>query len=155
LAAGELGLDGRCQRTDTERRIVALALKHDHVGISVTDVDAAVEWYSQKLDFSIEHRFETHGLTIAFLINGTAKLELLSGATESSPAITDVRNSLSPARLHHVCIAVDNLDATLEELRTRGVTILGEPFDVPPIGQRVAFISDNSGNVIEITQPGT
>jgi methylmalonyl-CoA epimerase len=135
---------------------VAIGFKHDHVGISVTDVDAAVEWYSQKLDFSIQQCFETHGLTIAFLAHGNAKLELLGGgATESSAAVTDVADSLNPARLHHFCIAVDNLDATLEELRTRGVTILGEPFDAPPIGQRVAFINDNSGNVIEITQPGT
>jgi methylmalonyl-CoA epimerase len=138
------------------RRVVAIAFRHDHVGISVTDVDAAVEWYSQMLDFGIEHRFETHGLTIAFLAHGDAKLELLGGgATESSPAVTDVADSLNPARLHHFCIAVDDLDATLEVLRARKVTILGEPFDVPPIGQRVAFISDNSGNVIEITQPGT
>ena len=135
---------------------MAIAFKHDHVGISVTDVDAAAEWYSERLDFSIRHRFETHGLTIAFLTNGNARLELLGGAaTESSPAVTDVADSLNPARLHHFCIAVDDLDAVLEELRTRGVTILGEPFDVPPIGQRVAFINDNSGNVIEITQPGT
>ena len=134
---------------------MAIAFKHDHVGISVTDVDTAVEWYSQKLEFSIQHRFEAHGLTIAFLTHGNARLELLSGATETSPAVTDVANSLNPARLHHFCIAVDDLDATLEELRTRGVTTLGEPFDVPPIGQQVAFINDNSGNVIEITQPGT
>jgi methylmalonyl-CoA epimerase len=135
---------------------VAVVFKHDHVGISVTDVDAAVEWYSEKLAFSIQHRFETHGLTIAFLTHGDAKLELLGGgATESSPVVTDVAASLNPARLHHFCIAVDDLDATLEELRTRGVTILGEPFEVPPIGQRVAFINDNSGNVIEITQLGT
>jgi catechol 2,3-dioxygenase-like lactoylglutathione lyase family enzyme len=94
--------------------------------------------------------------TIVFLTHGDAKLELLGGgATESSPVVTDVADSLNPARLHHFCIAVDDLDATLEELRARGVTILGEPFDVPPIGQRVAFINDNSGNVIEITQPGT
>jgi methylmalonyl-CoA epimerase len=138
------------------RRVVAIAFKHDHVGISVTDVEAAVEWYSQTLDFGIQHRFEAHGLTIVFLTHGDAKLELLGGgATESSPVVTDVADSLNPARLHHFCIAVDDLDATLEELRARRVTILGEPFDVPPIGQRVAFINDNSGNVIEITQPGT
>jgi len=134
---------------------VGIAFKHDHVGISVSDVDAAVAWYSRTLDFSIEHHFETHGLTIAFLNHGNAKLELLSGATESSQAATDVAKSLNPARLHHFCIAVGDLDATLEELRTRGVTILGEPFDVPPIGQRVAFINDNFGNIIELTQPGT
>jgi len=26
---------------------------------------------------------------------------------------------------------------------------------VPPINQRIAFITDNAGNVIEITAPGT
>jgi hypothetical protein len=26
---------------------------------------------------------------------------------------------------------------------------------VPPINQRIAFITDNSGNIIEITSPGT
>jgi methylmalonyl-CoA epimerase len=135
---------------------MAIGFNHDHVGISVTNVDDAVEWYSQKLDFGIQQRFETHGLTIAFLARGDAKLELLGGgATETSPAVTDLASSLNPARLHHFCIAVDDLDATLEELRTRGVTILREPFDVPAIGQRVAFVNDNSGNVIEITQPGT
>lgn len=113
-----------------------------------------VEWYSHKLDFSVQHQFETHGLTIAFLTRGNVKLELLGGgATESSPPVGDLANSLNSARIHHFCVTVDNLDATLEELRTRGVRILGEPFDVPPIGQRVAFVNDNSGNVIELTQP--
>ena len=44
---------------------------------------------------------------------------------------------------------------TLEELRSRDVNVIGEPFDVAVIGQRVAFITDNSGNIIEITEPGT
>ena len=48
-----------------------------------------------------------------------------------------------------------DLEATLEELRSRDVNVIGEPFDVAVIGQRVAFITDNSGNVIEITEPGT
>jgi methylmalonyl-CoA epimerase len=133
-----------------------IAFEHDHVGISVTDLDAAVKWYSETLDFSVQHRFETHGLTLVFLTHGDAKLELLGGgATESAPVVTDVAESLNPARLHHFCIAVDDLDATLDELRARGVTVLGEPFDVPALRQRVAFINDNSGNVIEIAQPGT
>ena len=50
---------------------------------------------------------------------------------------------------------VSDLEATLDQLRSRDVNVIGEPFDVAVIGQRVAFITDNSGNVIEITEPGT
>ena len=44
---------------------------------------------------------------------------------------------------------------SVEKLRSRGVNIVGGPFDVAPINQRIAFITDNAGNVIEITSPGT
>jgi catechol 2,3-dioxygenase-like lactoylglutathione lyase family enzyme len=136
--------------------MMTLTLKSDHVGISVTDVDATIAWYTDKLDFVVEQRFSANNHTFAFLTHEDVKLEILGGAaTNETPAITDIVASLNPARLHHLCIAVADLDATLEELRSRDVKVIGEPFDVAVIGQRVGFITDNSGNVIEITEPGT
>jgi methylmalonyl-CoA epimerase len=133
-----------------------ITLRNDHIGISVTDVDATIHWYTEKLDFEVEQRFCANHLSFAFLTRDTIKLEILSGATTNeTPEITDIVASLNPARVHHFCIAVDDLDATLDELRSREVNIIGEPFDVDAIGQRVAFITDDSGNVIEITEPGT
>jgi catechol 2,3-dioxygenase-like lactoylglutathione lyase family enzyme len=126
---------------------MTLTLKNDHVGISVTDVDATIAWYTDKLDFVVEQRFSANNHTFAFLTHEDVKLEILGGAaTNETPAITDIVASLNPARLHHLCI---------EELRSRDVKVIGEPFDVAVIGQRVAFITDSSGNVIEITEPGT
>ena len=52
---------------------------------------------------------------------------------------TPIVASLSPARLHHFCIAVADLDATLEEPRSRDVNVIGKPVDVAAIRQRVAF----------------
>jgi predicted enzyme related to lactoylglutathione lyase len=62
---------------------------------------------------------------------------------------------MSPARLHHVCLAATDLDAAVSELRDLGVELIGEPMAVPEIGQRIAFISDNLGNIIELAEPGT
>jgi catechol 2,3-dioxygenase-like lactoylglutathione lyase family enzyme len=133
---------------------MTLTLKNGHIGISVTDVEATIEWYTEKLDFVAEQRFSVNNLSFAFLTHEDVKLEILGGATTNeTPAITDIVASLNPARLHHLCIAVADLQATLEELRSRDVNVIGEPFDVAAIGQRVAFITDNSGNVIEIAEP--
>jgi catechol 2,3-dioxygenase-like lactoylglutathione lyase family enzyme len=38
---------------------------------------------------------------------------------------------MSPARLHHVCLAVTDLDAAVSELRDLGVELIGEPMAVP------------------------
>jgi predicted enzyme related to lactoylglutathione lyase len=62
---------------------------------------------------------------------------------------------MDPARLHHFCIAVDDLDAAVADLRDRGVSLIGGPMHVAQIGQRLAFITDNLGNIIELAEPGT
>ena len=84
------------------------------------------------------------------------KVELLAGASRrhGRPA-GDILASLDPGRLHHLCIAVEDLDGTLAELRHRDVQPVGEPMEVAEIGQRIAFITDNIGTIIELTEPGT
>ncbi|GGP90191.1 putative enzyme related to lactoylglutathione lyase [Actinomadura coerulea] len=59
---------------------------------------------------------------------------------------------MDPARLHHFCLAVPDLDAVVSELRDLGVALLGGPMAVAEIGQRVAFLTDNPGNIINRTR---
>jgi catechol 2,3-dioxygenase-like lactoylglutathione lyase family enzyme len=132
---------------------------HDHVGISLTpdDLDATIEWYATKLDFTVARRFETHGKTFAFITNGDVEIELMATASEpnGAAAVDNIFATLDPERLHHICFAVEDLDATLIQLGDREVQAVGEPMDVAEIGQRIAFITDNLGNIIELTEPGT
>jgi catechol 2,3-dioxygenase-like lactoylglutathione lyase family enzyme len=137
---------------------MTIAFSHDHVGISVTpdDLDATLDWYSSKLDFAVDRRFVVDGTTFAFIVSGGVKIELVAGASHRNEAPTDdLLASLDPERLHHLCIAVEDLDATVSQLRERDVQLIGGPMDVPAIGQRIAFITDNIGNVIELAEPGT
>jgi methylmalonyl-CoA epimerase len=131
-----------------------IALRHDHVALRVADYDATVRWYADVLGFRVETQWENGGLRVAFLRHGDARLEILGGASpDPQPEDGDLAASLRRAGLHHFCLAVDDLDAAVAELRRRGVPTLAEPVDVAPIGRRIAFVKDNGGNLIQLSGP--
>ncbi|MEV4002885.1 VOC family protein [Actinomadura sp. NPDC049753] len=136
---------------------MSISFSHDHVGLSVTpaDLDATVDWYSRTLGLTVDRRFDTYGMTFVFLVRGDVKIELMATASTRQAPTDDVLSSMDPARLHHICLAVNDLDAAVSELRDLGVDLIGGPMTVTEIGQRVAFVSDNLGNIIELTEPGT
>ena len=68
------------------------------------------------------------------------------------PVYQDLGDSLRLAGFHHFCLNVASIDETLAELRRRGVTIVTEPFELPVIGRRLAFLADPWGNLIELAQ---
>jgi 4-hydroxyphenylpyruvate dioxygenase-like putative hemolysin len=130
---------------------------HDHIGITVAAdrLDDTIEWYSSKLGFTVDQRFESHGTTFVYIVAGNVKIELLAGASNSQAQIDDILTSMDPSRLHHFCIAVEDVDAAIAELGNRGVPLIGGPMDIDAIQQRVAFITDNLGNIIELMTPGS
>lgn len=136
---------------------MSIRISHDHVGLSITpdDLEATVAWYSRTLGFRVEQQFEAHGTTYTFLVSGDVRIELMNGASTRQVPTTDVFTSMDPARLHHFCLAVDDLDAAVTELADLGVALIGGPLEVPGAGQRIAFVADNLGNVIELTDPGS
>jgi predicted enzyme related to lactoylglutathione lyase len=62
---------------------------------------------------------------------------------------------MDPSRLHHFCLAVNDLDDATAQIEATGVALIGGPMDIEDIGQRIAFITDNLGTIIELTSPGT
>src|SRR5438046_2517241 len=129
----------------------------DHVDLSLTaaNLDATIGWYTSKLDFVVERRFKTHGISFAFIIHQDLRIELVAAASNSRHApVDDIAASHDSERLHHLCLAVEDLDVTLAELHQRDVHPISEPMEVAEIAQRIAFITDNCGNIIELTEPG-
>ena len=52
--------------------------------------------------------------------------------------------------INHLAITVDDLDQTLEDLRTNGVEVISKPRNMPNgEGDRFAFIHDNEGMLID------
>ena len=114
------------------------ALKVDHLGIAVPSLDAAVAAY-EALGFRVEARHEvpTEKVRTAFLPVGESHLELLE-PTDATSVIARFLERRSG--LHHVCVLVDDLDAALAEMRSRGVPLLDETPRLGAGGCRVAFV---------------
>lgn len=133
-----------------------IGVKHDHVGITLatTKLDAAVDWYVDKLDFEVVQRFEAQGSTFVFISSGDTKIELIAAGAESRNSGPDsLPASHDVERLHHFCLAVPNMDETLGELQSRGVAPFAGPMQVGAINQNIAFIIDVAGTIIELTAP--
>ena len=73
----------------------------------------------------------------AFLPVGESRLELLE---PTEPASVIARFLEKRSGLHHVCVLVDDLDATLERMKARGVELVDEAPRVGAGGCRVAFV---------------
>lgn len=132
----------------------------DHVGLRVPDHDAAISWYTEKLDFRVVDTVPfSDDMTFVFLspaVDDSFRVELQAGpGAAERPAYADLGASLGLSGWHHLCLRVDNVDEAVAELKRRSVTIVHEPFDVPAISSRIAFFSDPWGNIFELMQPLT
>ncbi|THD60582.1 VOC family protein [Phenylobacterium sp.] len=129
----------------------------DHTAVRVPDFEAAVAWYSEKLDFRMKQTWVLGAVTYAYLHpenDDRFSIELLAGpGAEPRPAFADLHESYGFAGWHHVCLRVVSVADTTEELRRRGVKIVSEPHDVAVAGLTVAFFCDPWGNLFELAQP--
>jgi lactoylglutathione lyase/glyoxylase I family protein len=127
-----------------------------HVGVRVPDYEAAKQWYVEKLDFRVLQEWPYGDLELAYLSpanDDNFHLELLAGPVPyPNEVFDDLGLSLEHGGYQHLCLHVDNVDATVAELARRGVTILGDPFEIEDISRRLAFFRDPWGNMIELSE---
>ena len=131
-----------------------ISLSIDHIAIRVVDYAGTLRWYTEKLDFHVDVEWPWGDMRLAYLSNGTAKVEVLGGAhAEPQPDPTSLEPTFQHEGLNHFSLSIEDFDGTLAELRGRGVELVGEPFVVEEINRSLAFVKDNSGNLIELSAP--
>ncbi len=134
------------------------SMKGHHVAMRVPDFEVAKRWFIEKLDFRVIHEWPYADLHLAYVApptDDTFFVEILGDGDLKpipKPVYSDLGNSLRLAGYHHFCLNVRDIDATVAELRRREVTIVTEPFELPAINRRLAFLADPFGNLIELAQ---
>ena len=123
-----------------------------HVGIRVPDYDAAKAWYTEKLDFRVLQEWPYGELKLAYLCppnDDNFHVELLAGPVPfPNEILDDLGVSLQHGGYQHMCVHVDDVDEARAELASRGVDLIGEPFEIEDISRRLAFFPDPWGNMI-------
>lgn len=133
-------------------------MRGHHVAIRVSNFDVAKDWYVNTLNFRVIHEWPYADEELAYLAPANDDhfmIELLAGGDPlpiEPPAYADLGDSLRYAGYHHFCINVSDIDATVSELRNRGVNIVTEPFMLDAISRKLAFFADPFGNLIELAQ---
>src|SRR5258708_254258 len=128
----------------------------DHVGIAVKDLAAALAFYRDALGLEIEAPEEVASQRVRahFVPLGESKLELLE-ATAPDSTIAIYVEKRGPG-LHHITLRVDDINAALAQLKSRGARLIDDQPRPGAEGALVAFIHPSSahGVLVELTQSG-
>jgi methylmalonyl-CoA epimerase len=128
----------------------------DHVGIAVSNTEAALAFYRDALGLTAEAPEEVSEQRVRahFIPAGQAALELLEATSDDSPIARFVNKR--GAGLHHITLRVADLAATLARLKSHGVRLVDEVPRSGAHGALVAFIHPASahGVLVELTQRG-
>ena len=129
------------------------AYKLDHIGVAVVSIDDALDVY-RALGLEEVHREEvpTQKVKTAFLPIGESRVELLEPTSEDSPVARFL--SRRGGGVHHICFAVEDIEAALADLEKRGFRLLHSRPVAGADGKRVAFLHPDAGHgvLIELSQ---
>lgn len=127
-----------------------------HTGIRYPDFESARRFWVDTMEWRVLQTWPYGDLTLAYVMppqQDDFHLEILAGpGAAAQPLYGDVDASLAVDGFNHVCLSVDDLDATLAELRARGVDIVNPPFEIDDISARLAFFRDPWGNMFELSE---
>jgi methylmalonyl-CoA/ethylmalonyl-CoA epimerase len=122
-----------------------------HVGIAVTDLDAALAFYRDVLGIQPHPPEVADGATILALPFGESEVELLAPLEADSP-VGKFLAKRGPG-IHHICYRVPDLDSAIEACRAAGYRLVDEVPRSGAGGRRIAFLHPKStaGILLELT----
>jgi methylmalonyl-CoA epimerase len=127
----------------------------DHVGIAVSDLQASLAFFKDVLGLHVELSEDVRSQNVRahFLGVGQSTLEMLEATAPDSP-IARYLDKRGPG-LHHVALRVDDIDAALAHLKSRGIRLIDEQARPGAEGAMVAFIHPSAahGVLVELKQP--
>lgn len=126
-----------------------------HIGYLVKSMPKSMAQF-EDLGYKLENggaRYdELRKVTIAFLINGGYRVELVEPAKDSDiyPLLKKFKNSP-----YHICYEVDELQGSIEAMTANRCVLVQPPQLAPCINdgrQRVAFLGTASAGLIELLE---
>ncbi len=122
-----------------------MSAKINHIAIVVEDIERALAVYRDVIGLPLEHIAEepAEEVRIAFLPTSSGEIELIQPTTADSGVAKFLAKR--GEGLHHICMEVEDIDATVAEMASRGLEILGQPRHNER-GEKYVFIHPKSAH---------
>ncbi len=126
----------------------------DHVAIAVHDLDAALGEYSRLYGVTALHRevVAEQGVEEAMIAVGGSFIQLLQPLSPDTPVGKYLEKN--GEGLHHIALAVDDIDAALAHMQAEGARLIDETPRIGGGGARIAFVhpKQTTGTLIELVE---
>lgn len=129
-------------------------MKINHLGIATKGIDDALRFWSDALGIENIHTevVEDQKVKIAMLPIGESRIELLEPISDDSPISKFLEKR--GGGIHHIAVEVDDIRASLEHLKIKGMRLIDEEPRVGAEGCLVAFVhpAATGGVLLELVQ---
>ncbi len=120
----------------------------DHIVISTSDLDASVAQYEAILGMPVSRSGEPPGAGFknAYFDFAASAVELVCPTNEDGPVAKHVART--GGGMYLLALRVDDVDATVADLRGRGVRLIGDPGEGNPVTGQVFVHPKAAGGVL-------
>lgn len=130
------------------------ALKVDHIGIAVKDLDETLKFYTDILGLECQGTevVEEQKVRVAFLPVGDTEVELLESTTDDGPIARFIEKN--GEGMQHIAFRVDNIEEAIAYMKEKGMRMIDEAPRYGAGGASIAFVHPKSSNrvLVELSE---
>lgn len=130
------------------------ALKVDHIGIAVSNLEESLKFYTDVLGLECHgtEEVEEQKVKVAFLPVGDTEVELLESTDPEGPIARFIEKN--GEGIQHIAFRVDNIEEAIASLKEKGVKMIDEKPRYGAGGAKIAFVHPKAtGRVlVELSQ---
>jgi len=129
-------------------------MKINHLGIATKGIDEALKFWGDALGLENVHTeiVEDQKVKVAMLPIGESRVELLEPTSDDSPISKFLEKR--GGGIHHIAVEVDDIEASLKQLKSQGMRLIDEAPRIGAEGCLVAFVhpAASGGVLLELVQ---
>lgn len=126
----------------------------EHIGIAVQNLEESIDFYENILGLKCYAHEEVTDQMVktAFFMLGQTKIELLETTDPEGPIGSFIEKR--GGGIHHIAYAVENLEDSLEEMKSKNVKLIDRKPRIGAEGLHIAFLNPRStgGVLTELCQ---
>jgi len=129
-------------------------LKIDHLGVAVNSIEEGKQFWSDVLGLKFEgsETVAEQKVTTGFFPIGESEVELLESTSPDGPIAKYLEKR--GEGIQHIAFRVENIEAALEELKSKGVQLIDQKPRIGAGGAKIAFLHPKAtrGVLVELCE---